>query len=64
MFYSILPSLSEHPSPDSYIMKVFMILLDTFCLSLAWKDNAIVHKSQAIAKEGNPTSTPLSHLPF
>lgn len=61
-FYSILPSLSEHPSPDSYIMKAFRNLLDTFCFSLAWKDNAIVHMSQAIAKEGIPTSTPLLHF--
>lgn len=60
-FYSILPSLSEHLS-DSYIMTVFQILLDNFCLSMAWKDNSIVHMSQVIAKEGNPAATPLLYL--
>lgn len=32
-------------------MKAFMILFSTFCFALVWKDNAIIHISQAIARD-------------
>lgn len=48
---SILPSLSDRPFPNSHAVKVFMILaVHLFCFALAWKDNATVHISKAIAK--------------
>ena len=37
-------------------MKLFMILLFSFYLSLAWKDKAIVYLFQAIARVSNATS--------
>lgn len=39
-----------HPFSNYYTVKGFVILLFTFYLSLAWKDNAIFHLSQATAK--------------
>lgn len=54
-FLSIPPSLSDHPFPNYYTMKVFIILYSTFCFALAGKDNAIIHISQAITQEGKPT---------
>lgn len=50
IFLFIPLSLSGHPFPNSYTIKVFIILLFTFYLSLAWKDNAIFYLSQATAK--------------
>lgn len=45
------PFLSDHLFPNSYTMKVFMILFSAFCFSLGWKDNAIIHILQAIARD-------------
>jgi len=43
-------------------MKLFMILLFSFYLSLVWKDKAIVYLFQAIARVSNATSKQLLDL--
>lgn len=45
MFLSFPPSFTDHPFANSYITRAFTILLSTFCLVLAWKDNANAHIS-------------------
>lgn len=55
-------SLSDHPFPNSHTMKLFMILLVSFSLSLAWKDKPIVCLFQAIARVSNATSEQLLGL--
>lgn len=64
LFPVLLPSLTFLFLIFTPWMSLFLLLrLFTFCLALAWKNNIIVHTSQATAEEGTPTSTWLLDLP-